>query len=68
MLFALALPQVGEFAFVLFAFANQEGVLEASVTGPLVAATALSMALIPLLLVNERLVQPRSGTRERADW
>ncbi len=68
MLFALALPQVGEFAFVLFAFANQEGVLEASVTGPLVAATALSMALTPLLLlVNERLVQPRSGTRERAE-
>lgn len=66
MLFAFALPQVGEFAFVLFSFAGQEGVLGATITGPLVAAVALSMALTPLLLlVNERLVQPRFGTRRR---
>lgn len=68
MLFAFALPQVGEFAFVLFSFANQEGVLGATITGPLVAAVALSMALTPLLLlVNERLVQPRFGTRRQAE-
>jgi monovalent cation:proton antiporter-2 (CPA2) family protein len=67
MLLAFALPQVGEFAFVLFSFANQEGVLGAEITSPLVAAVALSMALTPLLLlVNERVVQPRFGTRERA--
>jgi monovalent cation:proton antiporter-2 (CPA2) family protein len=64
LLFAFALPQVGEFAFVLFSFANQEGVLEPSVTSPLVAAVALSMAATPLLLVvNERVLQPRVGTR-----
>ncbi len=65
LLFAFALPQVGEFAFVLFSFANQEGVLGPTVTGPLVAAVALSMALTPLLMmVNERLLQPRLGTRQ----
>ena len=32
LLFAFALPQVGEFAFVLFSFANQEGVLAPAIT------------------------------------
>ena len=65
LLFAFALPQLGEFAFVLFSFANQEGVLEPGITSPLMAAVALSMALTPLLLVfNERVLQPRFGTRE----
>ncbi len=67
LLFAFALPQVGEFAFVLFSFAGQEGVLEPAITSPLVAAVALSMALTPLLLVlNERVFQPQFGTK-RAD-
>jgi CPA2 family monovalent cation:H+ antiporter-2/glutathione-regulated potassium-efflux system protein KefB len=64
LLLAFALPQVGEFAFVLFSFADQQGVLAPTMTGPLVAAVALSMAVTPLLLlVNERLIQPRTGTR-----
>jgi voltage-gated potassium channel Kch len=66
LLFAFALPQVGEFAFVLLSFASQEGVLGTTITSPLVAAVALSMALTPLLmLLNERLIQPRFGTREQ---
>jgi monovalent cation:H+ antiporter-2, CPA2 family len=64
LLLAFALPQVGEFAFVLFSFANSEGVLNAAITSPLVAAVAISMALTPLLLlINERLVDPYVGTR-----
>lgn len=67
LLFAFALPQVGEFAFVLFSFAAQEGVLDRSITSPLVASVALSMALTPLLMLfNERVVQPRTGTRREA--
>jgi monovalent cation:proton antiporter-2 (CPA2) family protein len=67
LLFSFALAQAGEFAFVLFSFATQQGVLALEITTPLVAAVALSMALTPLLmLVNERLVQPRFGTLERA--
>jgi voltage-gated potassium channel Kch len=67
-LLAFALAQGGEFAFVLFSFASQNGVLPTDVTATLVAVVALSMALTPvLMLVNERLVQPRFGTRERAE-
>ncbi len=63
-LFAFALAQGGEFAFVLFSFALSNGVLAADVVGPLVAAVALSMAITPLLLlINERLIQPRLTTR-----
>jgi monovalent cation:proton antiporter-2 (CPA2) family protein len=67
-LFAVALAQGGEFAFVLFSFAIQRGVLAPDLTTPLVASVALSMALTPLaMLVWERLVRPRLGTRERIE-
>jgi voltage-gated potassium channel Kch len=66
LLFAFSLAQSGEFAFVLFSFATQHGVIGASVANPLIAVVAISMALTPLLmLLNERLVQPHFGTRER---
>ena len=68
LLFAFALPQVGEFSFVLLSFARQQGVLDASFTDPLVASVALSMAFTPILLVfNERVLQPRFGTRRVDD-
>jgi monovalent cation:proton antiporter-2 (CPA2) family protein len=67
-LFALALPQMGEFAFVLLSFAGQEGVLGPAVTSPVTAAVALSMAVTPLLLLlNDRVVQPRIGTRREQE-
>ncbi len=60
LLFAFALAQGGEFAFVLVSFAQQNGVLVPEMAKLLVAAVAVSMALAPLLfLVNEKLVQPR---------
>jgi monovalent cation:proton antiporter-2 (CPA2) family protein len=66
LLFAFSLAQSGEFAFVLFSFATQHGVITANVANPLIAVVAISMAVTPLLmLLNERLVQPRFGTRER---
>ncbi len=59
-IFAVALAQVGEFAFVLFSFASQNGVLPDAVTRPLVAVTALSMAASPLLFtLNDRVILPR---------
>lgn len=67
-LFAFSLAQGGEFAFVLFSYASQNGVVGAEVTAPLVAAVAVSMALTPVLMMaNERLIQPRVGTRERVE-
>ena len=59
-LFAFALAQGGEFAFVLCSFAAQNGVLPPALANLLVAVVALTMACAPLLLtINEHLVQPR---------
>jgi monovalent cation:proton antiporter-2 (CPA2) family protein len=64
-LFAHALCQMGEFGFVLFAFALGEGILPKEVVDILFAVVALSMAITPLaLLLNEKLIQPNFGTKE----
>jgi monovalent cation:proton antiporter-2 (CPA2) family protein len=58
-LIAFSLAQVGEFAFVLLKFGQDEKVFGADFAGPLVAAVALSMGLTPLLfVVLERWVLP----------
>jgi voltage-gated potassium channel Kch len=68
LLLAFALPQVGEFAFVLFSFAVQEGALTPDLAQPMVAVVALTMAVTPLVLVAyERGVVPRMGRRARAE-
>ena len=65
LLFSFSLAQGGEFAFVLFSFAIQNNVLDISLANPLIAVVALSMAATPLLmLINEKLIQPRFGTKE----
>jgi len=59
-LFAFALAQGGEFAFVLCSFATQNGVLTPDIANLLVASVALTMAAAPVLFtINDRLVQPR---------
>ena len=59
MLFAFALAQGGEFAFVLFSFATQNAVLPTDIANLLVASVALSMAAAPILLtLEEKLVRP----------
>lgn len=64
-LFSFALAQGGEFCFVLFSFASQNGVIPKDVASPLVASVALSMALTPLsLMFNEKILQSRLGTKE----
>lgn len=66
MLFAFALAQGGEFAFVLFSFAVQNNVMGTDIANPLIAAIAISMALTPLLMmINEKFIQPRFGTLEK---
>ncbi len=67
-LFALSLAQGGEFAFVLFSFAVQNNVISGEIANPLIGAVALTMALTPLmLLLNEKLLQPRFGTKEKEE-
>jgi len=68
LLFSFGLAQGGEFAFVLLSFALTSGVVDAALTGRLVAVVALTMALTPLLMLfNERVLVPRTGTRERGE-
>jgi monovalent cation:proton antiporter-2 (CPA2) family protein len=61
---AVALSQVGEFAFVLTSFALRQGVFDAGLTAQLSAVTALSMAVTPALFVLlERWILPRVAER-----
>jgi monovalent cation:proton antiporter-2 (CPA2) family protein len=68
LMFAFSLAQAGEFAFVLLSFAVRYQVVGETMAGTLIAVVALTMAMTPILmLVNERLVQPRFGTRATED-
>jgi CPA2 family monovalent cation:H+ antiporter-2/glutathione-regulated potassium-efflux system ancillary protein KefC/glutathione-regulated potassium-efflux system protein KefB len=67
-MFAFSLAQGGEFAFLLFSFALQYNVIPENVISPLIAVVAVTMALTPLLmLINEKLLQPRFGTKEQEE-
>jgi len=68
LLFAFSLAQGGEFAFVLFSFGVQNQVFSIDLANPMIAVVAVSMALTPLLmLINEKLIQPRFGTKESVE-
>ncbi|MEP7108013.1 MAG: monovalent cation:proton antiporter-2 (CPA2) family protein [Ferruginibacter sp.] len=68
MIFAFALSQVGEFAFVLFSFTSTEGVLPQNMVDILVAVVAVSMALTPMLmLLNEKILLPKLGTKKAVE-
>jgi CPA2 family monovalent cation:H+ antiporter-2 len=63
LIFSFALSQVGEFAFVLFSYSLNEGILPKPTIDILIAVVAISMGLTPLLMVlNEKFVQPRIGS------
>lgn len=65
LLFAFALSQVGEFAFVLLSFSNQLTLLSREWMDIFMAVTAITMTITPLLLLlNERVIDPRFGVRE----
>jgi voltage-gated potassium channel Kch len=56
---------MGEFAFVLFAFAGQYALIDSGIISLLIAVVAISMALTPLIfLYNERHILPRYFTKE----
>jgi glutathione-regulated potassium-efflux system ancillary protein KefC len=59
-LIGLGLAQGGEFAFVLFAFAQGAGVMPEAVTAPLTVVVALSMAITPLLLMAGQYLMTRA--------
>jgi CPA2 family monovalent cation:H+ antiporter-2 len=51
LIFAIGLSQVGEFAFVLFSFIGSNNILSKEQTDMMMAVTALSMTVSPLLLI-----------------
>ena len=53
MIFTLGLGQVGEFAFVLFAFIAQLQILSAKWTDMMMGATAISMTITPLVAAHQ---------------
>ena len=60
LLFAFALSQVGEFAFVLLSYTMHEGIISKQASDTMMAVVAMSMAVTPLLMLfNERVLQPR---------
>jgi CPA2 family monovalent cation:H+ antiporter-2 len=65
MLLTFSLSQIGEFAFVILTFSYQLRILSDEWNDKMMAVTALSMTVTPLLLLlNERLIAPRFGTPE----
>jgi monovalent cation:H+ antiporter-2, CPA2 family len=68
LLFAFALSQVGEFAFVLLSFTNQLNIINREWMDIMMAVTAISMTVTPLLLLlNERIIDPKFGVKEKSD-
>lgn len=65
LLFSLSLSQVGEFAFVLFSFSLQQGILPQAEAGIMIVVVAVSMAITPLLmLLNEKVLQPKFADKK----
>ena len=59
MLFAFALAQGGEFAFVLFSFATKNAVISTDIANPLIVVVTLTMVITPLLIIfYERFLSP----------
>jgi len=68
LLFAFALSQVGEFAFVLLSFSNQLNIIDREWMDIMMAVTAITMTITPLLLLlNERVIDPKFGVKEKSD-
>lgn len=68
LLVAILLSQAGEFAFVIFQFAERVGAMGEADHAILAVAVALSMATTPLLLLAfDRLVAPRLDERRRKE-
>jgi glutathione-regulated potassium-efflux system ancillary protein KefC len=68
LIFSILLAQGGEFAFVIFQFANQENLLSQDVTSILNVIVALSMVATPfLILFYDRFLSPRFSSFSSLD-
>lgn len=68
LLFAFALSQVGEFSFVILSFSKQLSIINNEWSDILMAVTATTMTITPLLLLlNERFIDPRFVVKVKPD-
>lgn len=59
-IYAFALSQVGEFAFVLLNYSSKLYLVSPELNDQLMAVTAITMCITPLLLIlNDRFIEPR---------
>ena len=66
-LFALALAQGGEFAFVLFQFTKTHNVLPTQITAILVSVVAISMFIAPFLFIlYDKVIAPKLSHETKA--
>jgi CPA2 family monovalent cation:H+ antiporter-2 len=64
--FAFFLCQVGEFAFVLLASAQQNSLMDKHIIEICMAVTTITMAISPILIfINERFIDPYLGTKTK---
>lgn len=63
--FAFALSQVGEFAFVLLSYSNKLYLFNDKVTSQLMAVTAITMCVTPILLIiHDKVISNRFNKKE----
>lgn len=63
-LYAFALSQVGEFAFILLNYSAKLYLLDAEMISQMMAVTAITMCITPILLmVNERFIDPNFNVK-----
>lgn len=65
---AFALPQAGEFGFVLFALAVSYGVMERSLADTLVIVVTISMIASPLLMMLQTFIESRLARRTEREF
>lgn len=66
---AVALPQAGEFGFVLFSLAVADGVMDQRLAQTLVIVVTISMILSPLLMsLQTHVIEPRLGKARQREF
>ncbi|HKU17029.1 MAG TPA: monovalent cation:proton antiporter-2 (CPA2) family protein [Steroidobacteraceae bacterium] len=66
---AFALPQAGEFGFVLFSLAVADRVMDPALAETLVIVVTISMIVSPLLMsLHANVIEPRFGQREQREF
>src|SRR5690606_29848747 len=65
-IYAMLLSQMGEFGFVLVAFAIKVNILTGHISNIIMTVIAISMAVTPFVIIlTQKVILPRIGIKER---